>query len=101
MSQLPALGQLNNKEIAALIEVAPHNKESGSWKGYQKISGGRKVVRCALYMAAISASRYNPKIKFYDRLIARGKKKKVALTVCIRKLLIILNATLRVHFYHQ
>ncbi|AIK96545.1 IS110 family transposase [Candidatus Odyssella acanthamoebae] len=102
LSQLPELGQLNNKEIAALVGVAPHNRESGSWKGYQKTSGGRKTVRCALYMATISASRYNSKIKsFYDRLIAKGKKKKVALTACMRKLLIILNATLKLHFYHK
>ncbi len=102
LSQLPELGQLNSKEIAALVGVAPHNRESGSWKGYQKTSGVRKIVRCALYMATISASRYNSKIKpFYDRLVARGKKKKVALTACMRKLLVILNATFKRHFYHK
>ncbi len=101
LCELPELGQVNHKEIAALVGVAPYNRESGSWKGYQQTTRGRKVVRCALYMAIISAIRYNPKIKsFYDRLIAKGKRKKVALTACMRKLLIVLNATLKQRFYH-
>ncbi len=93
MTQLPELGQLNQREIVALVGLAPFNRESGGWRGQRMISGGRGTVRAALYMAALVATKYNPVIKhYYQRLCAVGKKKKVALVACMRKLLIILNA---------
>lgn len=93
---LPELGQLSHKEISALAGLAPYNKDSGQYKGQRKIQGGRASVRAALYMAVLSAKKYNHKIKtFYDRLIAKGKIKKVAIIACMRKLLIIMNAMLR------
>jgi transposase len=93
---LPELGKLTQKEVAALAGVAPYNQDSGKFKGQRKISGGRRIVRTALYMAALSAKKYNPIIKvFYERLIAKGKLKKVALVACIRKLIIIMNAMIR------
>lgn len=96
IAELPELGQCSPQQIAALVGVAPHNHDSGNLKGYRSTKGGRKTVRCALYMAAISAIRSNPKIQpFYQRLREKGKKAKVAITACIRKLLIILNAILR------
>lgn len=92
---LPELGTLNRQEIAALVGVAPMNKDSGKRKGKRRIFGGRAAVRRVLYMAALSATRSNPKIReFYQRLIKQGKEKKVALTACMRKLLVILNAML-------
>jgi len=96
LSQLPELGALSDKEIAALVGVAPHACDSGKRRGQAHISGGRANVRSVLYMAALTAARCNPIIKaFYQRLLARGKLKKVALTACMRKLLTILNAILR------
>lgn len=96
LTELPELGKLNRQEVAALVGVAPYNQDSGKYKGQRKISGGRANVRCALYMAVLSAKQFNPVIKnFYERLIAKGKLKKVALTACIRKLIIIMNAMLR------
>ena len=93
---LPELGILDNKAAAALVGVAPLNRDSGKYSGKRIVWGGRAKVRSALYMAALSASRHNPKIKaFYDRLVAAGKPKKLALTACMRKLLTILNAMLR------
>ena len=93
ISQLPELGQLSNKEIAALIGLAPYCKESGNKIGRRIISGGRLLVRNTLYMATLSAVRFNKKIKtFYQRLVASGKPKKLALTACMRKLLVILNS---------
>jgi transposase len=93
---LPELGQLSPKEIAALAGVAPYNTDSGTKKGKRAIWGGRAAIRSALYMAALSARRYNPAIKvFYDRLITKGKAKKVALVACMRKLVIVANAILR------
>lgn len=93
---LPELGTLSHKEISALVGLAPFNQDSGQYKGQRKIKGGRAQVRAALYMAVLSAKKFNPKIKeFYDRLLARGKLKKVALIACMRKLLIIMNAMLR------
>lgn len=93
---LPELGQRSGKEIAALAGVAPLNRDSGKFRGRRRISGGRSGVRKALYMAVMSASRYNPVIRvFYERLLARGKSKKVAQTACARKLLVILNAMVR------
>ena len=91
--ELPELGKLNRKQIAALVGVAPFNRDSGKRRGKRCIWGGRASVRAVLYMAALTASRCNPVIKpFYDRLIAGGKLQKVALTACMRKLLTILNA---------
>lgn len=93
---LPELGRLSHKEITALVGLAPFNQDSGAMKGRRRIQGGRAKVRSALYMAVLSARQFNPKIKlFYDRLIAKGKLKKVAITACMRKLLIIMNAMIR------
>lgn len=96
LAMLPELGQLNRQEIAALVGVAPVNKDSGKKRGQRRIYGGRATMRSVLYMAALSARRHNPIIKqFYERLIQHGKEKKVALTACMRKLLVILNAMIR------
>lgn len=96
LSDLPELGQLDRKQIASLVGVAPFNHDSGRRQGPRRIQGGRASVRQVLYMAAVAASRFNPTIRtFYQRLVASGKKKKVALVACMRKLLTILNAMLR------
>lgn len=96
LAMLPELGTLNRQKIAALVGVAPVNKDSGKRQRKRRVFGGRANVRSVLYMAALSASQFNPKIKaFYDRLILAGKEKKVALTACMRKLLVIINAILR------
>ncbi len=96
LADLPELGRLNRKEIAALVGVAPLNRDSGTWEGKRTIWGGRAPVRAVLYMAALVASRRNPLIQaFYVRLLAKGKPRKVALTACMRKLLTILNAMLK------
>jgi transposase len=96
IADLPELGRLDRKKIAALVGVAPFNDDSGYRRGKRRTKGGRAAIRKVLYMATISASRYNPKIKsFYEQLLKRGKLKKVALVACMRKLLTILNAMLR------
>lgn len=96
LADLPELGTLNRQKIAALVGVAPFNKDSGKKRGKRRIFGGRASVRRALYMAALSCTRHNPVIKrFYDSLVDRGKLKKVALTACMRKLLVILNVMVR------
>ncbi|MFH1184936.1 MAG: IS110 family transposase [Chloroflexota bacterium] len=96
LSDLPELGQLDRKKIAALVGVAPFNDDSGRRRGTRRIKGGRTSVRQALYMATIVAARFNPVIRtFYLRLLASGKKKKVALVACMHKLLTILNAMIR------
>lgn len=96
LAELPELGTLNRKQIAALVGVAPHNRDSGNFRGRRSVWGGRATVRATLYMAALAATRCNPVIKsFYARLRAAGKPKKVALTACMRKLLTILNHMLR------
>jgi transposase len=96
LSHLPELGRVSRKEIAALAGVAPFNRDSGRWRGKRTTWGGRASVRSALYMAALVASKHNPVIRaFYERLIDAGKPKKVALTACMRKLLVILNAMLK------
>lgn len=96
LAQLPELGRLSAKKIAALTGVAPLNRDSGCFRGKRAVWGGRSAVRAVLYMAALVASRYNPVIKeFYQRLRRVGKAPKVALTACMRKLLVILNAILR------
>ena len=96
IAELPELGRLNRREIAALVGVAPLNRDSGTLRGQRTVWGGRAPVRAALYMAVVSATRFNPVIRtFYLRLRAKGKPAKVALTACMRKLLVILNAMLR------
>jgi transposase len=96
IAEMPELGHANRKQIAALAGVAPYNRDSGAKKGRSHTYGGRGTVRSALYMAALSASRCNPQIKvFYERLLANGKEKKVALTASMRKLLVIANAIVR------
>ena len=96
VAELPELGTLNRQKIAALVGVAPYNKDSGPRRGKRRIFGGRAGVRNVLYMAALVGSRSNPVIRaFYERLLARGKLKKVALVACMRKLLVILNAMVR------
>jgi len=98
IAELPELGTLTRRKIAALVGVAPMSDDSGKHRGRRHIKGGRIRVRCALYMAALVASRRNPVIAaYYQRLIAAGKKPKEALTACMRKLLVILNAILRDH----
>lgn len=96
LASLPELGTLTNKQIAALVGVAPLNRDSGTLRGRRTVWGGRAQVRAVLYMGAIVAARFNPVIRaFYQRLQRAGKAKKVALTACMRKLLIILNAMLK------
>jgi transposase len=95
-ASLPELGRLSSKKISALVGVAPYNCDSGTMRGKRRCWGGRADVRCALYMAAVTASRCNPVIRaFYQRLLKAGKAKKAALTACMRKLLTILNAMAR------
>jgi len=94
--QLPELGQCSRQQIAALVGVAPLNRDSGTFRGRRTIWGGRADVRACLYMATLTATRCNAKIQtHYQRLLAAGKSKKLALTACMRKLLTILNAMLR------
>jgi transposase len=97
IADLPELGRLSAKTIAALVGVAPVNRDSGSHCGYRAIAGGRPHVRRMLYMATIgAATRHNPQLNgFYRRLRARGKQPKVALVAATRKLLLILNALIR------
>ena len=96
LSALPELGKLTHKQIAALGGVAPFNYDSGQMRGKRRVSGGRANVRQVLFMAAMVAVRYNPILKeFYERLLQRGKEKKVALVACVHKLLIILNAMVK------
>ncbi len=96
IGELPELGRVGKNQIAALVGVAPFCRDSGTMKGKRTIWGGRAQVRTALYMAALSARRYNPAIKiFYDRLIAQGKPKKLALVACMRKLLVIMNVMVK------
>lgn len=96
LASLPELGTLSHKQIAALVGVAPFNSDSGKHKGKRICWGGRADVRSVLYMATLSATRFNPLIRtFYQRLVAAGKPKKVALTACMRKLLTFLNAIVR------
>lgn len=96
VAELPELGQLNRRAIAKLVGIAPLTRDSGTWRGKRAIYSGRASVRAALYMAALVAARRNPVVKaYYQRLLARGKAKKVALVACMRKLLTILNHMLR------
>lgn len=96
LASLPELGSLDGRQISALAGVAPLNKDSGKRTGHRRVWGGRSSVRSKLYMAAVCAIRFNPVIKkFYERLTASGKVFKVAITACMRKLLVILNAMIR------
>lgn len=96
LAELPELGQLNGKQIAALVGLAPFNRDSGRYRGKRSTWGGRAVVRSALYMATLVAVRWNPPIRaHYDHLLRQGKAKKVALIACARKLLTCLNAMMR------
>ncbi len=96
LSDLPELGALNRGEIAALVGVAPFNRDSGALRGKRQVWGGRGKVRAALYMATLVATRFNPALQsFYQHLCEAGKPKKVALTACMRKLLTILNAMVK------
>lgn len=96
IAEMPELGRLNRKEIAALAGLAPFTRQSGTWRGRSFIGGGRTSVRTALFMGAMVAKRFNPVLKaFFDRLVAAGKPKMVALIAVARKLLTILNAVLR------
>jgi transposase len=96
LAELPELGRLDRKQIAALVGVAPMNQDSGKKRGYRKTKGGRPDVRKVLYMATLTGIRHNPVIKAnYERLLEHGKEKKVAITACMRKLLTILNAMVR------
>lgn len=101
IAELPELGQGSAKHVATLVGLAPLNRDSGAWRGTRAIWGGRRHVRAALYMAAVVAVvavRHNPVLRvFYERLLAGGKPKKVALTACMHKLLIILHALVRQH----
>ena len=96
LAQMPELGQLNRREVAALVGVAPFNRDSGKMRGKRAIYGGRRFVRHGLYMAALVAARHNPILRnFYLRLRAAGKPAKLALTATMRKLLIVLNSSLK------
>jgi transposase len=96
LAELPELGKMDRKKIAALVGVAPMNYDSGKKRGYRKTKGGRGNVRSVLYMSTLVATRYNPLIQAqYQQLLKRGKLKKVALTACMRKFLTILNAMVR------
>lgn len=96
ISSLPELGTLSHKSISYLVGVAPLNKDSGKFRGKRRIWGGRAKIRCVLYMTTLVAVRFNPPIKaFYERLLQKGKLKKVALTACMHKLLIFLNAMMK------
>jgi len=98
LAGVPELGVLNRRQIAALVGVAPLNRDSGLFRGRRCIWGGRANVRAVLYMAAVSAMRHNPVIRaFYERLIQKGKPFKVAITACMRKLLTILNTMIKNH----
>jgi transposase len=96
IADVPEIGKLNRQQISALIGLAPFNRDSGASKGKRCISGGRKSVRCVLYMAAMAARRCNPVIRaFADRLAQHGKPFKVIITACMRKLLVILNSIVK------
>ncbi len=96
LAELPELGQLDRKEIAALAGLAPFTRQSGQWRGHSFIGGGRTVVRTTVFMGAMVAKKHNPTLKvFFERLVAAGKPKMVALIAVARKLLTILNAILR------
>lgn len=99
LAELPELGRIGNKEISSLVGVAPHNVDSGMMRGERTIHGGRASVRKLLYLATLTATRYDGPIRdFYTHLVARGKKPKVAIIAAMRKMIIILNAQMRDHY---
>jgi len=96
LSDLPELGQLNRKEVASLVGVAPMNRESGAFRGKRRIRGGRARIRTVLFMAMMSTIQSNPKFKReYHALVAKGKPKKVAIVACMRKMITILNTMVK------
>jgi len=96
LADLPELGDLSNREISALVGIAPINKDSGKMRGKRRIHGGRAAIRTVLYMATLSATQCNPVIRaFYRKLVSQGKHKKVAITACMRKFITMLNAMVR------
>lgn len=96
LAELPELGSLNRREIAALAGVAPYNRDSGKMRGKRSIWGGRRMIRKVLYMSTLSSINYNPVIReMYYRLVGKGKAKKSAIVACMRKLLIIMNAIVK------
>jgi transposase len=96
LAEVPEIGMLTHKRLAALVGVAPLNRDSGTLRGRRAVWGGRAEVRAALYMGALVAARRNPAVReFYERLLAAGKPKKVALVACMHRLLVILNAVLK------
>ena len=96
LSNMPELGYISNKEAAALVGVAPINRESGRYMGHRKVRGGRHQIRTVMYMAMLSAIQCNPVFKAtYNRLVAAGKPKKIAIVACIRKMIVILNSMMR------
>ena len=96
LAYVPELGTLSRRQIAALVGVAPFNRDSGTLRGKRTVWGGRALVRAVLYMGAVVASQYNPVIRdFYQRLLAAGKPKQLALTACMRKLLVTLNSMVK------
>ena len=96
LGELPELGHINHRQIAALCGLAPYNRDSGKMKGKRRICGGRAPIRTVLYMAMLSAIQHNPVIKrFYQKLVAQGNHKKVAITACMRKMMTILNTMVR------
>lgn len=98
LAEMPELGTLDRREVASLAGLAPFTRQSGQWRGKSFIGGGRSAVRAMLYLGALSASRFNPLLRvFYQRLLAAGKPKSVALIAVARKLLTVLNAILRDH----
>jgi transposase len=96
LADLPEVGTLNNREISALVGVAPMNRDSGKLRGKRRIKGGRASIRTVLYMATLSATQCNPVIRaFYRKLVAQGKHSKVAITACMRKFITILNTMVK------
>lgn len=96
LGELPELGHLSSRQIGALCGLAPYNRDSGSMRGRRRIKGGRAPIRTVLYMAMLSAIQHNKVMKnFYQKLVAQGKHKKVAITACMRKMVTILNAMVR------
>lgn len=96
LGELPELGELSNREVAALCGLAPYNRDSGAMQGKRRIRGGRAPIRTMLYMAMLCSIQHNPVMKeFYQRLVAQGKHKKVALTACMRKMVTILNTMVK------
>ena len=96
IAEMPELGRLDRREAAALVGIAPINRDSGAMRGHRAVAGGRTAVRGVLYMATLSAIRCNPVLRaHYRRLTGRGRPKKVALVACMRRFLAILNAILR------